>query len=358
MVCNLTGAPPLAFRNLPILTHLTFTASRTQPSVGLNVQKATVDLSSIPKLQHLSLNGYICVPMIRSGVILSDLTTLCLEYGIASAHFSDGPTEVQRFPDGSDCMNILRRAPFLEEVHITLCPFGNDALTDLREGFPVSLDHLTRMKISYKEALNSRSMSHLLRNVSAPSLELLDFENVSFGNAIVALQQDVFQELVNFIIRSNMTLSGLVLRLHCEFQFELVNNILQQLPNLLHLHIHFPIISTAFLSMLIQALPSSTEFALCPRLQTIYFEEYETRMAVDPGELDPADHAVRLNGLLVMLRVISRRWNVPSPDRSLRTAVIKSLVARSEKMGDWDEVKNLTSEGLRFRLAPGTWPWR
>ncbi len=70
----------------------------------------------------------------------------------------------------------------------------------------------------------------MLRNINAPFLELLMFEILSFENANIAQQQDVFLELANFIVRSNMPLSSLTLRLLPDFQTELVHNVLQQLP--------------------------------------------------------------------------------------------------------------------------------
>ncbi len=347
--CYLAGAAPLTLSNLPILTDLSCFLIAQRRDVNRLVPRATIDLSNIPKLQHLSLNGHIRIPMIPKGAILSYLTTLRLESYFPILHNPEGPILLPGFPNGSDCLNILRNAPLLQEIQISMGG-EDDAAAALQEAIPFSLDHLTYLNISYNETRNSSgtSLSRMLRNINAPFLELLMFEILSFENANIAQQQDVFLELANFIVRSNMPLSSLTLRLLPDFQTELVHNVLQQLPNLLHLHVQSTF-SPEFLLALARTVPSSTEFALCPQLQTIYFEGYERT-----GYRHPTENRARNKTLLSMLDVISRRWNVPSSDRSLRTAVISSSPAHPEKMEDWDEVKRLTTEGLRFRLAPRT----
>lgn len=352
MACDLSIAGPLTLANNSILTDLAFCISKSEHGAAV-APTAAIDFFSIPKLQTLSLIGCISLLKIPEAANLSDLTSLNLQPGLGLTIVTGEPTELKRFPTGSDCLNIFRSAPFLKEARIALG--GDDSVAILREVSPASLEYLVFMDFSYNEVRMTTSMLHLLRNISAPSLELLIL-NISSPRypegANFIQQRDIFMELADFVSRSNMTLSTLVVRhLSFQFQIEVLQEVLQRLPELLHLHIQSPTFTPAFLQSLAQK-ANSDEFSLCPHLNTLYFEENDEYAA--QTLFNVPNQGFGEETLSSILDVISSRWNVAPEERSFRSVVINSAVARSKEMAGWDPVKALVSEGLRFRLAPRT----
>jgi len=313
----------LKLDNLPMLRELHYHGRRERYN---NTSKSQLlDLSTIPLLRQLSVSGLIELSEIPSNLVFINLTTMHLEIGDTIHSLTM-----------EDCLEVLGRTPLLNEFHVQIgrSHFGLGGSEDC-----IHLANLNSLHISWTWPGHSPDALTLLDGIEPPSLKTLsvDYPECYREDEGDGLAIDIIHD---FISRCNISLSILQI---CSGHGDLdILDILRISPDLQKLYLRcyeIPIDLYAELSKRrVNRTTGKIRFPLCPRLESIFlFAE------ISEEEAEFLDFEELGYGRRPIVNMISRRWNVPETERSLRAVTIGGLDPR-----DVPKLDAMRLEGLNF----------
>ncbi len=203
----------------------------------------------------------------------------------------------------------------------------------------IHLADLSYLHISWMWPGDGPVTLRLLDGIEPPSLKTLSVDYSHYPREDDT-DDRVITIICNFISRCNISLT--VLRMSSDHENLNVVGILRLSPDLQRLELHCYDIPDEVYSGLSERLVDKKDgrrvgFALCPRLTSILL--FSERVDMD---LEVGYHEV-LKDSRPMVEMISRRWNVPTSQRSL--SVVKLGWLSPE---DVPELKAMVSDGLHW----------
>jgi len=315
------AATALKLDDLPMLQELEYRGSWSKDATDKTQQQ--VDLSTIPLLRRFSASGPIELSAIPQNLVLANLTFM---------HFKIG---YRRSLTANDCLNILRCTPNVKEFCVDVGSVYNIE----KPKRCIHLADLSYLHISWTWPGDGPVTLRLLDGIEPPSLKTLSVDYSHYPREDDTDDREI-TIICNFISRCNISLTDL--RMSSDHENLNVVGILRLSPDLQKLELHCYGIPDEVYAGLSERLADKKDgrrigFALCPRLASILL--FSERVDMD---LEVGYHEV-LKDSRPMVEMISRRWNVPTSQRSL--SVVKLSWLSPE---DVPELKAMVSEGLHW----------